>query len=203
MRNYVQPGDVLGFTAPEGGVESGAGYLIGGLFVVATADVDEDEEFQGQVTGVVELAKTSAQAWTEGAAIYWDADPGEATTVAAGNVLIGVASEVADNPSDTGRVRLNAVGAGVGGTVGSAELEDGAVTYAKAAMFISAETTATGSAQSIAHGLGVVPAKVLVVPTELAADLAAGYDAAEGTHTTTNVVVTVTSGAKFKVFAIA
>jgi hypothetical protein len=70
-------------------------------------------------------------------------------------------------------------------------------------IFISAETTATGSAQNVAHGLGVIPNKVLIAPTELAADLAAGYDVAEGSHTSTNVVLTVTSGAKFKVLAFA
>jgi len=77
----------------------------------------------------------------------------------------------------------------------------GKVTKAKAAVFVSTEQTGTGSAQNVAHGLGVVPSAVLVAPTELAADLAAGYDCAEGTHTSTNVVVTVTTGAKFKVLA--
>lgn len=76
------------------------------------------------------------------------------------------------------------------------------VTAAKQPLFVSTEQTGTGSAQNVAHGLGVAPSKVLIVPTELAAGLAAGYDAAEGTHTTTNVVVTVTSGAKFKVWAL-
>ena len=78
------------------------------------------------------------------------------------------------------------------------------LTYAGLAAFVSAETTATGSAQNVAHGLGVAPSKVLVSFTELPADLAAGADIAEGTHTTTNVVLTVApSGAKFKVLAFA
>lgn len=85
---------------------------------------------------------------------------------------------------------------------GVATLSDASVTAAKMPLFVSTEQTGTGSAQNVAHGLGAVPSKVLIVPTELAADLAAGYDAAEGTHTTTNVVVTVTSGAKFKVWAL-
>jgi hypothetical protein len=66
----------------------------------------------------------------------------------------------------------------------------------------SAETTGTGSAQNVAHTLGVAPSFVLVSPTELAADLAAGYDCAEGSHTSSNIVLTVTSGAKFKILAI-
>ena len=70
-------------------------------------------------------------------------------------------------------------------------------------IWTSSETTGTGSAQNVAHTLGVVPRFVLVSPTELAADLAAGYDCAEGSHTSSNIVLTVTSGAKFKIVAIA
>jgi hypothetical protein len=69
-------------------------------------------------------------------------------------------------------------------------------------IWTSAETTGTGSAQNVAHTLGVAPRFVLVSPTELVADLAAGYDCAEGSHTSSNIVLTVTSGAKFKILAI-
>jgi hypothetical protein len=71
-------------------------------------------------------------------------------------------------------------------------------------VFSSAEQTGTGSSQNVAHGLGVTPTHVMVVPTELP-DAAAetGFDIAEGAHTSTNVVVTVTNTVKFKVLAIA
>lgn len=72
---------------------------------------------------------------------------------------------------------------------------------AKANVFVSTEQTGTGSSQDVAHGLTGTPATIIVAPTELAADLTAGYSCVEGTHTGTNVVVTVTNGAKFKVFA--
>lgn len=89
--------------------------------------------------------------------------------------------------------------------VTTAKLADDAVTAAKAAVFVSAEQTATGAAQNVAHGLAGTPALVLVVPT-------AGHDGAgaagtqmptivEGVHTATNVVVTVSDGAMFKVLA--
>jgi hypothetical protein len=84
---------------------------------------------------------------------------------------------------------------------GALTIGAGAVTKAKAKVFFSTEVTGTGSSQNVAHGLGVTPTAVLVAPTELAADLAAGYDCAEGTHTSTNVVLTITSGAKVKVLA--
>ena len=64
-------------------------------------------------------------------------------------------------------------------------------------LFVSTEQTGTGSAQNIAHGLGRAPSLVLfgftggTVVTSVV----------EGTHDATNVVITVTSGAKYKILA--
>ena len=74
-------------------------------------------------------------------------------------------------------------------TIGAAK-----VTNAKAKLFFSAQATGTGSSQNIAHGLGVTPSVVLLVPTD-------GGTVLPGTHTSTNVVATVTSGKKFDVLA--
>lgn len=82
-------------------------------------------------------------------------------------------------------------------------LANGAVTAAKMALFVSTEQTGNGSAQNIAHGLGAVPSKVLIVPTDTAPATTGVYTATEGAHDSTNVVVTVTSGKKYKVLAIA
>lgn len=91
----------------------------------------------------------------------------------------------------------------VAGAITGALLKAGTVTAAKAAVFVSAEQTATGAAQDVAHGLGAVPSKVLIVPTETtdAGIIAGGYDVAEGAHDGTNVKVTATANLKFKVFA--
>lgn len=70
-------------------------------------------------------------------------------------------------------------------------------------IFVSAEQTGNGSAQNVAHGLGVVPRYVLITPTDLTPATAGSYSAVEGTHTSTNVVVTVTNNKKYKVLAIA
>lgn len=75
------------------------------------------------------------------------------------------------------------------------------VRWRSAATFVSTEQTATGSAQNVAHGLGLVPSAVLIVPTDLTPATVGQYSAVEGTHDATNVVVTVTTGKKFKVFA--
>lgn len=85
--------------------------------------------------------------------------------------------------------------------VTTGKIAAGAVTYAKAATFVSTEQTGTGAPQNVAHGLGVIPAAVLIVPTDTAPATTGAYTAVEGVHTITNVVVTVTSGKKFKVFA--
>jgi hypothetical protein len=87
-------------------------------------------------------------------------------------------------------------------TIESGGVIDG-VTFANTKMFVSAEQTGTGSAQSIAHGLGVAPAAVLIVPTDTSPATVGAYTAVEGTHTSTNVLATVTTGKKYKVWAMA
>ena len=109
MKTYVSEGDVLTLTAPTAGVVSGTAYLIGSLVVIATRTVAQTLEFEGQVTGVVSHAKVSAQAWTEGAKIYWDDTAKNFTTTSGGNTLVGVAAEAAANPTATGKVRLDGV----------------------------------------------------------------------------------------------
>lgn len=67
-------------------------------------------------------------------------------------------------------------------------------------IFVSAEITGDGTAQSTAHTLDRVPAQIFVSIT----DNNGGADAViiEGTHTSTNVVLTVTNLAKYKFLAM-
>lgn len=65
--------------------------------------------------------------------------------------------------------------------------------------FKSTEQTGTGSSQDIAHGLGATPALTWYSVT----DAGSTYVLTEGTHDGTNLKVTVTSGKKFKAYAIA
>lgn len=68
-------------------------------------------------------------------------------------------------------------------------------------VFQSTEQTGNGSAQNIAHGLGTTPSRVQAWLTDTAPATAGVATITEGTHTATNVVVTVTSGKKYKVAA--
>jgi predicted RecA/RadA family phage recombinase len=106
MQNYLMSGDCVTLTAPYT-VASGAGALVGSLFGVATGDVTSGAEGEFKTTGVFTLAKTSAQAWTVGAKIYWDDTAKVCTTTSTSNTLVGCALAVAANPSSTGTVRLN------------------------------------------------------------------------------------------------
>ena len=85
--------------------------------------------------------------------------------------------------------------------VTTVKITDANVTFAKAKAFASAVQTGDGTAQSIAHGLGATPTAVLIVPTSTAPATVGDYTATEGAHTSTDVVVTVTSGKKYKVMA--
>lgn len=107
-KNYVQPGKAMTLPAPYD-MLSGAGALIGALFGVAQFDALSGADCVFDTEGVWNLKKTSAQAWTVGAKIYWDNTNKECTTTASGNTLIGVAAAAASNPSATGSVRLGLV----------------------------------------------------------------------------------------------
>ena len=87
-------------------------------------------------------------------------------------------------------------------TVTSADIKNATIVAADTKIFVSAtEESGTGSAQNVAHGLGATPSKVIIALTEFGASTA--VDVAEGTHTTSNVVVTVSpAGVKFKVWAM-
>lgn len=108
MKNYVQPGQIVGVPAPAD-VLSGAGVLVGTLFGVAVADAASGAEVQIAVEGVFTLPKAASQAWTVGALVYWDNTNLVCTTTASGNTLIGKAVQaVANGAGDIlGIVRLS------------------------------------------------------------------------------------------------
>lgn len=105
-KNFIQPGEVLTVTAPVGGAVSGSPVLVGNIFGIANYTAAAGDPVEIETEGVWELAKVSAQAWAAGQAIYWDAGQALVTTTAAGNTLIGAATELAANPSATGKVAL-------------------------------------------------------------------------------------------------
>lgn len=67
---------------------------------------------------------------------------------------------------------------------------------------IITEATGTGSAQDVAHGMGLTPAQAVIVFTELPSALAAGADGVVNSLGATNINVTVTNGIKFVILAV-
>jgi len=104
--NYVQPGDIITLAAPYDRT-TGQGAQVGSLFGVALQTVLNGIDGEFNTKGVWTLAKTSAQAWTQGQKIYWDNSNKRCDSDSTVGMLIGVASAAAANPSSTGDVRLN------------------------------------------------------------------------------------------------
>jgi predicted RecA/RadA family phage recombinase len=105
MKNYVQPGNILTFTASET-VASGQGVLQGALFGVACTSAETGEQFEAQLTGVFELPKANG-ALSQGAKAYWSVASRQVSGTASGNSLIGAIAEDAQDAAGLVRVRLN------------------------------------------------------------------------------------------------
>jgi predicted RecA/RadA family phage recombinase len=106
-KNYIQEGDTIVITAGSA-LASGAGVQVGRIFGVAANEIAAGAEGPINLTGVYDLPKTTAQAWTAGALIYWSGTA--CTNVAATNILIGIATRAQLAADTVGRVRLNGAG---------------------------------------------------------------------------------------------
>lgn len=123
-KNFIQPGKTVTLNAPYAR-ESGEGALKDSIFGVSLGKVAVSVDGEFGVTGVWDIAKTSAQAWTQGQRIHWDDTNKRCDSDATLGPLIGVASEAAANPSSTGKVRLN------GGAPATTEGKQAALTVQK------------------------------------------------------------------------
>ena len=107
MKTYVQPGHVLTVTAPAD-TNSGDFVVVGSIFGIATSKALNGADLELAIGGVYDAQpKVAAQAWTQGAPVYWDSAAKNFTTTVAANLKVGVAALPAANPSSTGRVRFN------------------------------------------------------------------------------------------------
>jgi predicted RecA/RadA family phage recombinase len=111
MKTFLQDGVNPTYTAPAT-VTVGIGVKIGDILAIPTMSVASGAQFTAVITGVVEHAKLSAQAWTEGQQVNWDDTNKRFTTVTTGNFRAGTAYRVAANPSATGFVLLHGVNLG-------------------------------------------------------------------------------------------
>ena len=85
-------------------------------------------------------------------------------------------------------------------TVTSADIKNATIKAEDTKIFVSAVLVGTGSAQTFNHGLGATPTKTIVGLINFGASVA--IDIVEGTHTSTDCVVTATSGIKYQIWAM-
>lgn len=105
MKNFIQCGETITLAAPYD-VLSGAGFLVGDVFAVASYDALSGANVEGVTEGVFELPK-AAGAISQGAKVYWNDTNKNVTTTALGATLIGVATVAAANGDTTAYIRLN------------------------------------------------------------------------------------------------
>src|SRR5262245_25208386 len=102
----VQDGHNISLVAPYQR-NPGEGALVGSIFGVALATTANGAAGAFAVDGVWDLAKATAQAWTQGVILYWDNAAKNVTTTASTNKLIGTAVQAQQTSDTVGRVRLN------------------------------------------------------------------------------------------------
>jgi len=107
VKNFIYSGRTITVAAPTGGVSSGDGVLIGDLFGIAQHDAAEGADLELLTEGVVELAKAAGIAVAAGDRLYWDGTNKQLTTAAAGNRLVGVATEAAQAADAVARVLIH------------------------------------------------------------------------------------------------
>jgi predicted RecA/RadA family phage recombinase len=107
MKNAITDRGIVSLIAAAA-VASGGGVLAGKLFGVAFADAAIGQDLDIATVGEFTLAKSAGEAWAVGAAIYWDAAEGSATTddASAANSRIGTATAAALSAATLGAVLL-------------------------------------------------------------------------------------------------
>lgn len=128
--------------------------------------------------------------WTSGA---------ESAVATSPTVTSGSGAPSASEPNGSVYLRTNGASANtLYLRISGAWVSVGASVLPSTSVFLSTEQTGSGSAQNVAHGFGTVPALAFAIPS----DHSGGpFAITYGTHTTTNVVVTVTNNEKYRVVA--
>ena len=95
MKNFVQDGKAITFTAPSGGVVAGETLVIGVVPVVVHETAAEGFPFVGLTCGVFNVATAATP--TEGAVAYLTTATGAITTVSTGGVKVGAFTSAKDS----------------------------------------------------------------------------------------------------------
>lgn len=109
MKNFIQTGAMITVPAPAGGVASGQGMILGGLFGIAATTVPEGSNVEIATTGVYDLPKAPATVFALGDRVAWDDTTKVIAPPDVGLYPVGLAVTAAGNGATTVRVRLDGV----------------------------------------------------------------------------------------------
>jgi predicted RecA/RadA family phage recombinase len=109
MKNFIQTGAMISVPAPAGGVASGQGMIVGGLFGIAATTAQEGTSLEIATTGVYDLPKAPATVFALGDRVAWDDTAKVIAPPATGLYPVGVAITAAGNGTVIVRVRLDGV----------------------------------------------------------------------------------------------
>ncbi len=111
MQNYISPGDTITCDSLPYARNSGEGVQWGTQFGVCTTTGAISTAVECGVTGVFDLTALGGEAWTDGAAVYWDNANKRCTVTASTHLKIGHARGAKASAATTGRVRLTGAAA--------------------------------------------------------------------------------------------
>lgn len=103
---FVQQGDVIPVVAGGGGIAAGSTQVVGTLVGIALNTAASGATADVMLEGVFTVAKTTGQAWAQGALLYWDSGTSKFTTTVGSNTLSGTAFVAALSADTTGQIRL-------------------------------------------------------------------------------------------------
>src|SRR5678815_5479560 len=104
---FIQPGDVMEFVAPTGGVTNGVPVLIGGFWVVPVDTALATVAFRGKASGVFQLAKATSETWSQEQPLFWDVANARATVDTTVGLPIGSVAAAALSADTVGKIRLH------------------------------------------------------------------------------------------------
>ncbi len=108
MKTSYQEGKILDYTNPSSSavVESGTVIALGNRIGIVQGEIEASGKGSLVIEGVHILAKKAATAFTAGQPVFWDADPGELTDLAADGVFAGYVPYAAGSSDATAYVLL-------------------------------------------------------------------------------------------------
>jgi predicted RecA/RadA family phage recombinase len=106
VKTFIQAGSNLTIPAPAA-VTSGGVVIAGQIVGIAAGSAAINESVDVVVTGVFELPKVGADAFTLGELVYWNSTTKLATETSSGNTKLGVAVAAAAASTGTVKVRLS------------------------------------------------------------------------------------------------